>query len=289
LCVGALGGLVAALGLCGVLTLAVAGSLPRFEMLAAFPRIYGVEGFGMLPIPPFGLHLVLYATFAAALVVAFTRTVAHDARLTGALAWSGVFGLGAGVYFAGRSHPHVLIDLFSAWALAVVLLVLVTVRAIVAHPRRRPTIAELLVFVGFGLAVCSLAQTPTPWSQLTRVLDPTPLFPGADAFPREMRAEIRALTHRGEPVALLMRDGHRIAEDLELVNVTPYANEESMLTIEQWEELIRALRRAGGRQLIISNDRLLDEQVAWLVRRGYQLQLQLDEVGVTQFVKIGER
>ena len=290
LCGSALVGIATAVLLCSMLTLTVAGSLPHFGMLATFPRIFAVEGYGMLPMPQFGLHLALYVTFAGALVVALARTAADDdKRLTGALAWSGVFGLGAGAYFVGRSHPHVLVDLFSAWALAIALLVLVTARAGFARHRRWPTVAELLVLAGFGIAVCSLAQTPTPWSQLARIQHPTPLFPGAEAFPGAKRATVAALTHRGEPVALLMREGHRIAEDLGLVNVTPYANQASMLTVEQWQETVQALRRAGGRQLIASQDRLLDEQVVWLVHRGYQLQLQRNDIGITQFVMRPQR
>ena len=119
-------GLACAVAIVCALTLLVAGSLPHFGMLLTFPRIYGAGSFGLLPMPTLGLHLVLYVTFAAALVLATVRRGIgrpHDrSALTGALAWAGVFGLGAGAYFVGRSHPHVLIDLFSAWSLALTLL-----------------------------------------------------------------------------------------------------------------------------------------------------------------------
>ncbi|HEX5147406.1 MAG TPA: hypothetical protein VFV85_10300 [Conexibacter sp.] len=265
----ALAGLaLAVLAVCA-LTLAVAASLPDFGMLATFPRIFGIDGFGMLPMPPLGTHLVVYVTFAAALVLATVRAVAgeRDRLLTAALAWAGVFGLGAGAYFAGRSHPHVLIDLFCAWMLALTLLVVATVRAIAARPSHRPTAAELLVLFGLGLAVCSLPQTPTPWSQIERLKHTQP----HDVRVSTAFAEaVRALTHRGEPVALLLTLGQRIAYEDHVVDVNPYANAGSMLTRAQWADAIAALRRAHGTKVIASRDQLYPDQLAWLARAGYR-------------------
>ena len=127
--------------------------------------------------PKIGIFLVVYVTFAAAIAAAAVRLVrrAEDVVLTAMLAWIGVFGLIAGAYFAGRSHPQVLIDLFSPWALALVLLTIVAVRALAARDWRAPAPAELAVLFGFGLAVCSLAQTPAPWSQVARIRDLAPV------------------------------------------------------------------------------------------------------------------
>ena len=154
----ALAGVAIALAIVSALTLIVAGSLPQLGMLTTFPGIYGAEGFGLLPMPAIGFHLVVYVTFAAAIVVAVVRLAAAgdagDATLTAALMWSGVFGLGAGSYFVGRSHPHVLIDLFSAWALALSLLTIAVAQAVVRRRLRRPQLAELLVLAGFGVMVC---------------------------------------------------------------------------------------------------------------------------------------
>ena len=47
------------------------------SLLTEFPQLYGVEGWVMEPMPTFGLHLALYATFAGAIVVA---VAAHGAR-----------------------------------------------------------------------------------------------------------------------------------------------------------------------------------------------------------------
>jgi hypothetical protein len=261
-------GLAAAAALVSILTLVRAGSLPHFGLLFRFSRIYGVDGFGMLPMMTLGFYLVLYATFVAALVLAVVRRIARDpdVLLTAMLAWAGVFGLGTGSYFVGRSHPEVLIDLFSVWALALALLVVVVVRAVRAPAPRAHRLVELAVLAAFGLAICSLAQTPTPWSQIARVerTAPEPVLkrPRTEEF-------VGRLTHRGEPVALLVRLGHRIAYDLGLKNISPYASLDSMPTTQQLAETIRILRAAGGRMLFTDYERTFDETIAWIRQHGF--------------------
>jgi hypothetical protein len=283
-----LGGLALAVAAVCVLTLAVAGSLPHFGMLLTFPRIYGKGAFGVLPMPRLGFHLVLYVTFAAAIVVATVRAASpasagprSGAALTGALAWSGVFGLGAGGYFVGRSHPHVLINLFSAWALALALLLLVVVPAVLQRGSRRPRLAELLVLAGFALCVCSLAQTPAPWSQVSRLQDVPPY---QRRYSTAVLNVVRQLTHRGETVALFMKEGHRIADKLELDDVTPYANIESMMTRKQWQETIDALRRAHGRKIILVRETLFDEEVRFVQRSGFVGKREAHQLRLIEFV-----
>ena len=261
----AVAGIVGAIALVSLLTLLQAGSLPHFGDLLVFPRIYGVDGFGMLPMPLLGLHLVVYVTCAAALAIAVVRAVDRDADggLTAALAWAGVFGLGAGAYFVGRSHPHVLIDIFSAWALALSLLTIVVVRA-VWRRQRRPTLVELLVLAGFALTICSLAQTPAPWSQVQRLQEPA----RADRL-APLVQQVRQFTHDGEHVALLLKNSHRIAHEVGIDDVTPYANIESMISREQWSEMLAALRNAHGSKIILPTRGLRQEHANWLIRAGY--------------------
>ena len=238
----------AALGLAGAVAavsaflLVAAGSLPHLGQLTEYSRLYGLDGFGMLPMPGFGFHYAVYVTFAGALVLATVRTLERrrDVLLTGLLCWIGVFGLGAGSYYAGRSHPDVLIDLFSAWSLALALMLVVAVRAIRARPSRLPTAAEVAVLVGFGLAVCSIAQVPPPWSQLRRISASTeePLLqsPAAEQF-------VRAHTRPGERVMIVAEFGHRIAYDVGVTNVLPYSNREVILTNERWLFALRTAER----------------------------------------------
>jgi hypothetical protein len=279
-------GLAGAIVLVCALTLAVGGGLPRFGTLATFPQIYGTEGFGMLPMPALGLHLVVYTTFTAAIVVAAVRVLTGGAdatgrALTGALAWAGIFGLGAGAYFAGRSHAHVLIDLFAAWSLGLSLLTVVAVQAMLRRTPPRPSAVELLLLVGFAVGVCSLAQTPTPWSQLQRL---GRTQPRAERVATRVTQAVDRLTTPGEPVALLIMEGHRTAYELGLDDVTPYANIESMMTRQQWVETLTALRDAGGRRILLPRTTLVQEELDLLARAGYRPEREVAGLGIVEYV-----
>jgi len=276
----AAGGVLAALALVTLLTLARAGELPHLGWALEFSKLYGVDGWALLPMPRLGLHLVVYLTFAAAIGTAAVRLARREAdrTLTAALAWSGTFGLCAGAYFAGRSHPQVLIDLFSPWALALVLLTLAAGRALAARAWRRPQPAELAVLFGFGLLICSLAQTPTPWSQVQRIGDraPEPVFKQ-----RAAAAFVAQHTRAHEPVAILIPLGHRIAYDTGRDNVSPYASIESMPTRQQLARTIAALRDAGGDKLFISTYFTVGEAVAAMQRAGFAAADQVQDGGTT--------
>ncbi|HEV7772559.1 MAG TPA: hypothetical protein VGO48_04615 [Conexibacter sp.] len=264
-------GLLAAGALVALLTLVVAGSLPHFSYLFTFPRLWGVGGVTMLPMPTLGFHLVLYATFAAALIVATVRAVrgAEQLSLTAMLAWAGVFGLGASSYFAGRSHPEVLISLFSAWTLALVLLGIVGLRAMGAVAGRRPTVAQVAVLAGLALAVCSLAQTPAPWSQIDRIgTDGPPNSPIQRWDARAFVAEAHAAP--GERVLILIPMGHRIAYELGLVNVAPYVSMISMPAVRQLEEALTDLRAEGGTRVFAFLGQVLPEQQQAIEEAGFR-------------------
>jgi hypothetical protein len=263
-------GLLAALVLVALLTLAVAGLLPHLSYLFTFPRLWGVGGVTMLPMPTLGFHLALYATFAAALLVATVRAVrtAQQRALSALLAWSAVFGFGASSYFAGRSHPEVLISLFSAWMLSLSLLGIVVVRALAARAGRRPAVAEVAVLFGLAIAVCSLAQTPTPWSQLDRIRTAGPPNSPIQRFDaRRFVAAAGALP--GERVLILIPMGHRIAYELGLVNVAPYVSMISMPAVEQLHEALATLRREGGRRIFAYLGQVTPEQQQAIERAGF--------------------
>lgn len=93
----ALAGAAAALALVTGLVLARAGTLPQPSLLFHYAHVFAVEGFSMIRIRPlFGVDLVIYLTYVAAIGVATVRALQRrpGRLLTGMLAWSGVFGLG---------------------------------------------------------------------------------------------------------------------------------------------------------------------------------------------------
>ncbi|MFL5818524.1 MAG: hypothetical protein ACJ76L_13105 [Conexibacter sp.] len=245
----ALAGLAAAFALVSLLTLVRAGALPDPTSMFRFARLYAGAGFAMLPMPTFGLHTIVYMTFAAALAVATVRALNGDAdrSLTGALAFIAVFGLGSGTYYAGRSHPEVLVTSFAAWSFALALLTLVAVRRLAARPRRRPEPAVVLCLLAFCVTACSLAQTPTPWSQVDRLRatgEPILRRPAGQAL-------VAANVRRGEHVAILLGLGHRIAENLGVTNVSPYTTAFAMPAVTQLDDVVRALRAEGGDKVFL--------------------------------------
>jgi hypothetical protein len=274
------GGLAAAVLIVSLLTLAHSGQLPRFSLLVEFPRLYGRGGWVLLPMPTIGLQLVVFVTFVAAGVVAVVRALNGEERLlTALLAWSAVFGLLAGSYYVGRSDELNLIAMLSAWAFSLALLLVAVVRSVAAS-RRWPSLPELAVLFGFGLAVCSLAQMPTPWSQVARLRHGTPVpvykRPGVERF-------VAAETQPGADVALLLPMGHRIAYDLGRTNVSPYSGVEAMVTRQQVRATIELLRRDRVHRVFLgirdtTPGDILPEVLAAFGRAGFARRAQWSDV-----------
>jgi hypothetical protein len=234
-------GLLGAIGLVSILTLARAGALPKPSLLLEWPRIFTNLGWFSIRMPTLGLHLAFYASFVAALGVAIVRLArgAQDTLLTAMLAWSGIFGLAAGGYYAGRSDEIKLESIFSTAAFALVLLTIACVRALAARGWRAPTLAELLVLLGFALSICMLTLLPPPGPLIARLTRHQPAAwyrPLAERF-------IRPHISPGQKVAILLPEGFRLAYELRLDNVSPYPFQDAIVTRHQMQTLIDALER----------------------------------------------
>ncbi len=254
-------GLAAALALVSLLTLVRAGSLPHLALLTRYGRVFVDGGAENLPLPVLGFHLVVSATFVAAAAVAAVRVARGERRdlLGGMLAWCAIFGIGASVYYyAYRSHPGVLVNLFSIWSLTLALLVVAALRgAPAARPRRWPSAPALAVTFGFALAVCSLAQVPSPWGELQRIGRATPAeqprtVPAGGFREAPVTQIVAEQTSPGERVVVLSQVGHRVARDAHVVNVSPYTGLEQMPAVEQLDETVGILRREGGTKLFVA-------------------------------------
>lgn len=241
-------GVAGAIAMVSAATLAGSGRLPDPAVLMEWPRIFTSLGWFALPLPVASLHLAVFATFGAAVVVAIVRSARGERdTLTAMLAWSGVLGLMAGSYYVGRAEDVKLIALFSAWGFSLVLLTVACARALASRGWRRPAIAELLVLFGFAVAVCSFVQLPSPIAQVRRLTSATPppqYRPAAEAF-------VRARTRHGEKVAILLPEGDRIAYDLGLDDVSPYSFVNAIVTRRQMETLVDALRREGAQAVFM--------------------------------------
>jgi hypothetical protein len=262
-------GLLGAIALVAGLTLVRAGSLPHFGQALEFPHLYGVDGWVLEPMAPFGLHLAMYLTFAAAMTLAVVRALQRSGEpvLTGMLMWSGVFGFGAGSYYLGRSDPLDLITLFSAWAFALVLLAVPVLRALARSHSRLPTAAQLAVVLGCAVAVCTVAQIPSPWGQVARLQrDGDPLFKQ-----RPLLAFVDRMTAPGETVAILMPLGHRLAYDLRIRSVAPYALPQAMPAKHQLTITMEAIRRARVRTVIVADEGVSANFLPTLKHAGFEV------------------
>ncbi len=279
-------GLAAAVALVTVLLLARTGEAPHFALLFRFARMFAVGGFSMLPMQPvIGFSTVIYLTYIAAIGLATVRALRSepDRLLTGLLAWSGIFGFGAAAYYMGRSHPEVLTNMFPAWALCVTLLAVAAVRQLADGTPLRP-LPAVAAMTGFGLLVCSLAQTPSPWSQLERVRAGSQ----AEAFERsKLQRYIAARTEPGEPIVLLTQLGHLRAKRAGAEDVTPYTGAESIQTEQQLDETVAMLRAEGGSKVFVPTEAVQPELPLALERHGFRL-AQHGPEGVDLLIDRGE-
>jgi hypothetical protein len=262
----AIGGLAIGYATVAAVTLALTDQLPNVELLFRYARLFALAGYNMLPMPWFGFWVVIYLTFCATLAVAATRSVQSPGNRAsaGVLAWIGIFGLGIGSYYVGRSDQEVLIAIFSAWSLAVVLLIAVTTPPLIRNLRVRP--AQFSLFVGFGLLACSLMQLPPPWDQVNRLQTSAPALefqPAAEA------AFIANHSRPDEPVALLTNLGQRVGRLARVNDVTPYTGMASMPTKQQLVETLQRLRDADGTTVFVRVGDAWPEVLPALRQRGF--------------------
>ncbi|HEX4804774.1 MAG TPA: hypothetical protein VFU94_02640, partial [Conexibacter sp.] len=173
--------------------------------------------------------------------------------------WCAIFGFGASVYYyAYRSHPEVLISLFSIWTLTLALLLVAALRGPAdARAVRWPGAPALAVTFGFAALACSLAQLPSPWRELRRIGAATPANVQGTVPPGAFRQApvVRIVAERtgpGERVVILSEVGHRVARDAHVVNVSPYTGLEQMPAREQLDETVAILRREGGTKVFVA-------------------------------------
>jgi len=290
-------GLLAAYALVALLTLIRAGQLPELGRLSDYGRLYSVGGFGLQRLHRLlGAHVILYATYVAAIAVATVRAIERsegNRALTGMLAWCGVFGLGSAAYFMGRTHPELLIALFPTWALTLALLTVEVVGRLQRRADARPGLGTALVLAATALTVCSLAQFPLPWTQLQRIGQDTPSAPlieGEAPLPVYARAFLPDPStrdffapHAGAKVAILLTTGHEIADAFDVVNVSRYTGLYSMPNRERLRTVVDDLRAEGGNTLYLPD--ASGEVYATLRRWGFRRSPEQVEWGSTTVSK----
>jgi hypothetical protein len=278
------GGFALGIALVSTVTLVRSGSLPHVDQLTEFARIFALNGGAAVPMPSVrGLSLIIYVTYAAAIVTGTALAVRgdRDRVLAGMLVWTGVFGLGAAIYYVARDSLPIT---FTSWALAIVLLAAAMFRSASAGRLRGQAPMALLVFFGLAVISCSVAQLPKPfWSEVGRLSDDVrwesviqpPLAAPVEPDVRRFLISIadgprRFVVRHGAPAVILATNGHRIADAYGIRDVTPYTGFESLFTVEQVERMLDALRDAGGNTVLMPRiDNVALNRM--LVRRGFEV------------------
>jgi hypothetical protein len=266
-----------ALGLFIFITIIRSGETPNIGQLTLFQRIFAVYGFGMLPMPPLGLHWLIYITFMAAILVGLQRTVSvlgtndlfSQQRLSnGLLVFSGIAGCGALMYFVGRSHPYVLTCVFPAWAFSLLLLAweqfldwrknfsqFNTTDKLV---RYIPTVVLLFLYIIFTGNILTTPALPT---QLARLRSYNNSFSTWQAKAVEF---VRNQTHTKENIGIIYPYGYEIANIAQVENVFPYTTPFSLILKSQLEVAIKTFKSKDVKHLFgyfpeDINNRLIQE------------------------------
>ena len=283
-------GLAGAYALVSLVTLIRAGALANPAKAVAFARVYTRTGVGLWPLLRlFGLPLVAYLTYAAAIGIATVRALrgARNRTLTGMLAWSGIFGLGSAAYYMGATTILAIATLFPAWGLSLALLTIVAVRQVASRRERLPGVAAMAALFGFALIASFVFIPPArlaPWTQVSRLTTTLAPYSPPDAEPLSAPHEARfrafvssisdghgrLVVRHGAPVAFLTATGHLLADAYGIRDVVPYTGR-SVFTAEELDEALQRLRAAGGNTVIVPS-LILPRVAAALAARGFEVQ-----------------
>ncbi len=253
-------GVAGAAALVVAITLVRSGSLPSLDLLTYYSRLFGSQGFGLQPMPTLGLHLVVYVTFAGALVLAAVRhrSGSSDRALSGLLAFAGCFGLAAGIYYAGRSNAITMVALFPAWGFALALLTWTAFRWLsdadgdwrrVIGPAGALAVSAT---IGFGLATTAILEIPAPWTQVARLTDDSERTSSFDLLPEAERF-VAEQTEEGDAVLMLRENGHLLARGAQVRNVSIIGDPVHVISPSQLDELLEDLREAEGGTVFVGD------------------------------------
>jgi hypothetical protein len=249
---GAIGIAIAVAIVC-VVTLIRAGELPDPALLTYYNRLFLREAFGLIPMPSLGLHWAMYATYAAALLIAAVRHLREEPNrtLTGMLAYSGSFGLITGMYFVGRSVEFQLMVLFPVWALSLALLAWTAGCALRTSRTDRMRMRRLLIpataaMIGLGVMIAAIVRVPAPWTQIDRLGESGNApndTPNAQRF-------IESHTTPGEHILLIGTPvDHRLADRAGVTNVSPLNGFISLFSPSEADRSLDQLRDEGGNEV----------------------------------------
>jgi hypothetical protein len=278
-------GLIIALCLFSLWIFLRTGNLPQFGQIIQFQRAFAIGGFMMLPMPPEGIHCIIFGTFLAALVIGINGFVGKtdDRMLYAALLYFSVLGFGVGAYYIGRSHPVVLVMIFWAWGVTLAFLALSAVRA--WNKKRSLLLVLPLVGVMLHLSLGLIDIVERPWLPQNKQRLPEGVA-ALDETLNHAAVFVRSNSQPGEMTVIISPYSHRIGIEASVDNVYPFASPGSLLLYSQLELVCKSIIQHKIRQIFGTiNTRSLQEMLSSL---GFQHVADLDNKGVELFSRYYE-
>jgi hypothetical protein len=237
------------------------GAIVDLGRMVLFQRAFAVSGFNMLPMPPWGIHWLVYATFMIGLATALFRLGAlrgappavaaggagGDARLAASvLLFASVFGAGALALYVGRSHWAMLVGLFPAWASALMLLCWLALRPAIRGGRawlsRNRAVPLALAIAAYALCVGELLPYPRPKANVGFPPSLGAAKVSSVVNAPSLASAIRGAVAPGEKVMITVPGGHLVALLAGVQNVYPFAEDESCILQGQVELVAETIR-----------------------------------------------
>lgn len=263
------------------------GEFPHWEQILLFQKTFALFGFFMMPMPNFGLQHLVYLTLMAALVAGFaqnakvyTMLLQPERQLSGLLIFSGIYGLGAGMYYVGRSHPWTLIAIYPLAGFALMLLCWAsfhcmkrTKATIITQPFTFAghIVSGLLLGLGYFSALISWSDIPSPATQLARLNKVGIVFNEAQG---NLVSALKSNTALGEAVIITYPYSHLLALNAGVQNLLPYSQNGSIILKSQIDKIIytikfHRIRKVFGESLPVEFSDAL-EKLGFKIRRGRQ-------------------
>jgi hypothetical protein len=270
-------GTLLALGVDVLVTVLRSGHFPDYRMAFVFQNAFILTGFFMLPMPPLGLHWVVYATFIAAIIRGLLEPP-HLRLRKGLLLYGGVFGCGALMYYVGRSHVLVLPAIFSAWAFPFLLLVWAWWEDSrpLASPRhflRALSVPGLLLAFGYTVIFSLGEDMPSLRKSMARLSGPA--VPEWPLLSTPVKV-VQQLAHPHEKVLVMSEHGFLIAHQAGVDNVFPFVQPGSVILRSQLALALRALEQHHVCRVFGRFAGILDDMIPELHHRGFQRTCELD-------------
>ncbi|HSH38663.1 MAG TPA: hypothetical protein VK993_07750 [Chthoniobacterales bacterium] len=248
---------------------------PDFGQAATYSKIFGLYGFGMIPLPLSGLYWTILFTYMACLfaaIVSYWRG-GPSSPYAGVLAFVSIFGCGSFMYYVGRSHPHVLGAVFFTWAVAVVLLLYGFQkdfgRAWLSHSWYLAIIPGLLLLTHSSLFAVLLWPNSKP---IIAQLERRSLN---DVQGEQQRQELKAFMRRNAKptsrIMLILPMGHKIAFEERLRNYFPFPHPGSIILKAQAEQVEKTMVAKKVTKVFILQEFEREEQQRILQKLGFQL------------------